>query len=368
MPNIVIIGANFAGASAAKILFKEISAATDKSKYNVKVISSTEKVYFNPSAPRLLVEPDSIDKAFFSAENYIKKYAKGVDFKFIHGTVQHSDFEAKTLTVSGGAGGEIIGIGYDYLIIASGSISQSPAFKIDGDYANSVKAIKEFSKCASNPETKTIAILGGGATGVETAGELAAVFPGKKITLYTGASGPLSTIGKSPQATKKLENAGIKIINNIRYISLDKETNTVHFDDGTSANYDLYIPADGVAPNSHFVDVRYLDDLGYIKVDKYFRIQNHPDVIVTGDVASITSNSMADVQFAQAKPLAATIKKQIFKRGSLIPYTPLRISIIVPIARTGGIGILFGIPIPSFLVKILKGKDFSLGFAKKEYL
>lgn len=367
MSNIVIVGFNFAGNIAAQTIFKEIEKSSDKSKYTVTVVSASDKFYFNPAAPRLLVEPELIDKAFFPIEPYLKKIAKDIKYEFVHGTVDHADFETQTLMVTR-ADGVSKSVAYGNLILASGSRTQNSSLKLDGDSNKSYAAITDLSKEIKN--ATSIAVLGGGSTGVETASEIAYSYPKKQVTLYTGSAGPLDFIGKSAQATKRLEKLGIKVVNHTRYTSIDQsgKTTTINFDDGSSVNYDLYVPTFGVVPNTSFIDNKYLDKQGYVIVDDHLRVKNHPEIIALGDVASGTGKSIGDMKFGQQKPFTASVKKEIFKENvTLTKYEIVKNTILVPISREGGVGVIFGYSFPSFLIKLLKGKDFMLGKAGDDF-
>ncbi|CAH2350982.1 apoptosis-inducing factor 1 [[Candida] railenensis] len=363
--SIVIIGSNVAGITAIGTIFKEIQSSGQKSKYSITVVSKSSHIYGNPTAPRLLVEPQHADKVFFSVENYLKNHSKGVKYEFIHSSVDKTDFNSKILTLSSGKE-----LKYDYLIIASGSHAESPAFKLHGDYLESKKAIKEVNK--SIQDSGSIAILGGGATGVETASEIAYSFPKKKVTLFTGAEGPLSAIGKSIPASKKLEKLGIKIVNKKRFSSIDSTdtgASVITFADGSSETFDFYLPTYGVYPNSDFLDSKYLDDNGYLIVDKNLAVRGHSDVIALGDVASITENSIVDIKFQQTKVFTQTVKKTIFKKDvKLVDYSRGKTTTLIPISKNGGVGLMFGWSVPNFLVKQIKSKDFMISQVGKDYI
>lgn len=363
--SIVIIGSNIAGITGIGTILKEIQSSGDKSKYSLTVVSKSSHIYGNPTAPRLLVEPQHVDKVFFSVEKYLKNHSNGVKYEFIHSSVEKSDFYSKTLTLSSGQE-----LKYDYLIIASGSHAESPAFKLNGDYLESKKAIKEVNK--SIKEAGSIAILGGGATGVETASEIAYTFPKKKVTLFTGADGPLSAIGKSIPATKKLEKLGIKVVNSKRFSSIDTtETgaSVITFADGSSETFDFYLPTYGVYPNSDFIDSKYLDDNGYLVVDKNLAVRGHPEVIALGDVASITENTIVDIKFQQTKVFTHTVKKTIFKKEvKSVEYSRGKTTTLIPISKNGGVGVIFGWSVPSFLVKQIKSKDFMISQVGKDFI
>lgn len=365
--SIVIVGANFAGTIAIDTVFKEAAASANKGKYTVTVISDSSRIYFNPATPRLLVESDKIEKAFFPIEPYLKKHSRGVKYNFVHGRLDHANFDTKTLDVSTKGGQKVVN--YDHLILATGSHYSSPVFKLNGDHTKTIDAIKDLYETIKR--SKTIAIVGGGATGVETAGEVASVYPDKKVTLFTGSSGPLAAINKEKAATSKLRNLGIEIVNKVKFVSVDTnddKSTTITLDDGSAKTFDVYIPSYGNSANSSYVDDEYLDEQGWILVDANLRVKGQPDVIAFGDIASISDRTIVDIKMSQTKPFVQTVKKNIFKRDvKLTPHARTKTTQLVPISKSGGIGVIFGYSVPNFLVRQLKSKDFMLGTASKDF-
>ncbi|CAK7900197.1 apoptosis-inducing factor 1 [[Candida] anglica] len=366
--SIVIIGGNFAAIAAARNTFDQIIAAGKKDDYEVTVISASEKVWCNTTAPRLLVEPEHFEKTVRPVKDFLKESSKGVKFNFIHATAEKSDFDAKTVTVKGSNGSQTVK--YDYLVVATGTKSLSSAFKLNGSFEESHSSVKELNKQII--ASQRIAIVGGGPTGVETAGEIAYSYPKKEVVLYTGSSGPLDFMGtkKSNTASKMLTDLKVKVVNNKRSTSVVTAENgktTLTFGDEGSEVFDLYIPAISGKPNTSFIDSKYLDKGGYLDVDSHFRVKGHPEVIGFGDVLSIAKKTVVDIKFYQTKVFVATIKHDLFNKGSLVSYATGSLTIGVPISRNGGVGLIFGWSMPSFLVKVSKGKDFMIPKAIDAY-
>lgn len=93
----------------------------------------------------------------------------------IQSSVKNVDFKSKSVTIA-----DESKLNYDNLILASGTRSVSPIWKLDSvksvDFT--LDSIKETS--AQIQKAKSIAIIGGGTTGVETAGELGHEYKGKR--------------------------------------------------------------------------------------------------------------------------------------------------------------------------------------------
>ncbi|CUM57727.1 unnamed protein product [Debaryomyces tyrocola] len=327
--HIVIIGGSYAGIIAAKSIF----GRKDQS-VNVTLISSSTNAYFNVSTPRLIVEPDKIDKTLFPVEKTLKKYSNGVDYRFVLGDVVSTDFNNNCLIVENAKGRQTID--YDYLIVASGSRTDSPAFKLDGNYQDTVDSIRKLNR--STKGAKTIIILGGGPTGVETAGELGYLFgKEKEIVLYTGLTGPLLQLGSSKSATtvSKLTQLGVKVVNNKKSTSFEENGShsKVIFEDGSSEDADVVIPAYGLTPNSEFLDAKFLDSRGYLKTDEYLRVKGHHNVLGLGDILSIGENTVVNIKYSQIAAFESVVDFEFFgnKNSKLKTYTPIKTTLGVPV-------------------------------------
>lgn len=359
--HIVIIGGSYAGILAAKSIF----GRKDQS-VNVTLISSSTNAYFNVSTPRLIVEPEKIDKTLFPVEKTLKKYSNGVDYRFVLGNVVSANFNNNSLIVENAKGKQTIN--YDYLIVASGARTDVPAFKLGGDYQDTVDSIKKLNR--STKDAKKIIILGGGPTGVETAGELGYLYGKEKdIVLYTGLTGPLLQLGSSKSATtvSKLAQLGVKVVNNKKSTSFEESgsPSKVIFEDGSSA--DVVIPAYGLIPNSEFLDVKFLDSRGYLKTDEYLRVDGHHNVIGLGDILSIGENTILNIKYSQMAAFESVVDLELFgnKNSKLRPYSPIKATLGVPVSRDGGVGVALGWSLPSFIIKFMKSKDFMISKASE---
>mmetsp|Transcript_7267 Transcript_7267/g.9203 ORF Transcript_7267/g.9203 Transcript_7267/m.9203 type:complete len:371 (-) Transcript_7267:35-1147(-) len=356
--HIVIIGGSYAGVLAAKTIFGHKNKSI-----RVTLISASTHAYFTVATPRLITEPEKIEQTIFPIEETLKKHSGGISYKFVQGRVEIADFNKNSLTVESVTGK--LTVEYDFLVVASGCRTDDPAFRLVGDHNETVDSIKKLNK--STKSAKKIIILGGGPTGVETAGELGLLYGKEKdIVLYTGLTGPLAPLGesKSKAATNRLTGLGVKVINNKRSTGFEKNGthSKVTFDDGSSENTDVIIPVYGLTPNSEYLDKKYLDSNGYLKTDKYFRVEGHHNVLGLGDILSIGENTIVNLTYAQKATFESVVDLEFFdnKNAKLKLYSPIKTTILVPISKNGGIGLVFGWSVPNFLVRILKAKDFMI--------
>lgn len=352
---IVIIGASLAGVSAAKAIIS-LNEAVD-----LTIISPSLSILFPVALPRVLAEPELIDKVFLDVAKRLAPKAKenGHKFTFIEASVQSVDMTNNQVSYSGKESGLI---SYDNLVIATGTSTKAP-FKLDNHSShNDVRSLvlDLAEKCKAS---KTIAVVGGGATGIEVAGELGFKNTAK-VTLIMNTGKPLVGFGDSASNTAKtqLEQLGVDLMYNKHIKS--EENGKVIFDDGNSQQFDLVIQACGYTPNTQFLDNDLLDSKGYVKVDESLRIPGHKNIFVIGDVVSGSWRSIIDISFYQEPVLKSWIKVAI--QGS--PETKLRQYkkpksqpiIVVPISKKGGVMYAYGLCLPNFVVRYLKALTFMI--------
>lgn len=383
LKEVIIIGGSYAALLALKTLLAQQPSSSDSiPQLKITLIAPNDKAFFNIASPRLIVDEDLlIDKTFFSLKDHIEQLVasqgnKGHEVVFIKGRVVNSDFEANTITYEENSGEfERKELKYDNLIVASGTRSPSSVWKLDNvkDQDYTISAIEDLRKQVK--EAKSIAIIGGGATGVETAGELGYANKAKeskdkkRVVLYTGSFGPLS--GPLPkhveQTSKKLKDLNVEIVND-QFVSKVKDGVALEGtgDEDRVEKFDLVIEAQRLIPNTEFIPASQLNEKKYIITDDYFRLPEHQNVICFGDVLAMGEQSSVDLTYAQKPVFAKTVAKEILSQDvKLVSYQKLsRQIILVPIGKDGGVGVLFGFSIPNFLVRLFKSRDFMIPKAK----
>lgn len=205
--NIVILGGSLGGISAAHHVLrqglKELKADNDQFTYRVLLISPNTHIYWNISAPRVIVSKALIshDQSFIPIADGFKQYDRKL-FKSIQATaiaidtyhcvvtldcIQDFDLDddgvAPTLTnnklddaekqagvMEGTSRPVKRTVDYHALIIATGTTADSPLWSLHGRHENTLNAIDAMHNAL--PTAKKIAIAGGGPTGIETAGQI----------------------------------------------------------------------------------------------------------------------------------------------------------------------------------------------------
>jgi NADH dehydrogenase FAD-containing subunit len=232
--NVVILGASFAGLSAAhNFLSKtidELGTTRTAPRYRVVLVSPSTHLYWNIGAPRAIVSSSLVphSKSFVPIEEAFRSYPKN-RFTFIQGSAIAVDFNQKNVTISvignistpildtdahwssGTTNGRACSepkrqtshhIPYHALILASGTSTDSPLLSLHGPHEKTITALDNFHSRVR--DATSIIIVGGGPSGVECAGQLATYInggKGPKRSRHTPLS-PASATFSTPEKKK----------------------------------------------------------------------------------------------------------------------------------------------------------------------
>lgn len=375
--DIVIIGASFAGLHIAHSVLRDVPDA------KVTLINPSTSFFWNIAAPRIVAKPTAFrsDQYLLPIKEAFASYLTEA-FEFIPGTATEIKPTEKTVTVKPN-NAEAKTLSYDYLVIASGSTTSATSGSITGtsipfkptgndDIERLIEAAQGHIAGA-----KEIVIGGAGPIGVELAGELAeaveqSVNAGKvSITLVSATDRvlPMLKPSASAAARKLLEHKKIKILTSKRVSGVvtpedDGSKWTVNLEGGDNLSADLYIPTTGATPNNNFIPKQFLDENGWVTVNKEMRVLSTDGsklpIFAAGD---ITNNSMrlSFKAVEQAQVAAANLKAEIVGATPIKTYEQKgSIMMVVPVGESGGTGQVFGVVPFSFMVKMIKGKTYFL--------
>jgi NADH:ubiquinone reductase (H+-translocating) len=146
----------------------------------------------------------------------------------------------------------------------------------------------------------TVVVGGGGATGVELAGELAEMLPdvarrrglaADRPAVLLVEAGPAILAGSSRQlvdkATEILADLGVQVRTNAAIAAATDEG--FRLTDGELVTGGVFVWAGGVKAPGLVADSELpTGHNGRVKVDRYLRVLDHPEIYVAGDLASVT--------------------------------------------------------------------------------
>ncbi|MFD3429723.1 NAD(P)/FAD-dependent oxidoreductase [Nocardia fluminea] len=273
---IVVLGAGYTGMLAA------IRLARRTRKMDVAI------TLVNPSArftERLRMHQIAAGQEL--AHHDIPEILDGTGVEFVQGRVTAIDPTAQRVHVDGARE-----LAYDELIYALGSTAETTLVPGVADHAVTLddpRLAREFAgKLATlAAQGASVAVCGGGLTGIEAAAEIAESHPGLRVTLISSGE-PGAMMGGRARAhlNKALDRLGI-----IREIGVRVTTvrpDAVELADGTVIGADLTLWTTGVRVSPLAAEAGIETDArGLIVVDPTLKSVSHPMIHAIGDAAAV---------------------------------------------------------------------------------
>ncbi|MFD5463654.1 NAD(P)/FAD-dependent oxidoreductase [Kitasatospora sp. NPDC127059] len=194
-------------------------------------------------------------------------------------------------------------LGYDTLVYALGSRTAWHGVPGAAEHAHPVERAHEVRRLIDGAgRPGTLAVVGGGATGIELAAELAEAHPGWRVRLVSAGQvgGWLSPRGRA-HVRRVLDRLGVAVHENA--------TVTEVTPDGlrTGAGpIDAELTVWAASMEPHPLAARAglaVDDRGRALVDDHLRSLSHPDIHVVGDAAAVTVPGVGTLRMGCATAL-----------------------------------------------------------------
>ncbi|MCU0493975.1 MAG: NAD(P)/FAD-dependent oxidoreductase, partial [Chloroflexaceae bacterium] len=315
------------------------------------------------------LEPEAIA---YPVRAIVRKF-RNVGFQM--GEVKHVDFQNRLVYVDN------YSIPYDYLILAAGSANNYFGNNALAEHTYGLKDIDEAENLRNrvlssferaiverDPQRRkqllTLAVVGGGPTGVELAGAFVELiqhvlrhdYPqinvhDTKVVLIEATDKILAAFPEQLRrnALKRLQRMGVDVRLNTAVASVEKER--VHFKDGTSLETNTVVWAAGVRA------ANLADTLGVaqargarVKVKLSLNLAEYPNVFVVGDMAYLEGYQkpdqaypmVAQVAIQQGKAAAHNILNHVRNR-SLQPFRYFDFGSMATIGRRSAVFDAFGI-------------------------
>lgn len=377
--NIVIVGANFAGLSAAHYILKHTLpqlAKSEGAKYVLHIVNESTHFWWHIGAPREIVSIKDAphDKYFKPIMDGFKQYTQFKDsIVFHHASATGIDVTTRTLTYKPSGGETPESLPYYALVIATGIRSPTPATTLHGDHTISIKALEDLNTRLSS--ASEVIVGGGGPVAVETAGEIGAYLKGKaRITLVAGSDKLLPVLRKAlaDKAQSQLEGLGVTVLYNTQVTSHSEAADgktEVQLSNGNSMLADVYIPAVGVTPNTSFVPEALKQQGGWVDANPTtLRVDAAgPRVYALGDVAHVDNGGVLNLYNA-VPVFGANFSHDVLKDAGVGSVPAERAykrsdgeTQLVPVGPKTGVGAFNGWKMPAFAVSFAKGKDYMAG-------
>jgi NADH dehydrogenase len=301
MKNVVIIGGGYGGIAALKTL-------AGKKDITITLIDQHPYHFLQTEGYALIAGTLPFDRSVVNLYSLCQSYGENVSF--IHDGVSNIDLERKCVYIE-----KKEQIFYDYLIIATGSVTRMMdsieglencgygikslrgAFHMKQFFEHELFARMENSKHAK--EHYSIVIGGAGLTGVEIAAEMQHYFNRyyksntlscDRIAIHLISGSDTVLKGMHPKiiqdAMKHLENLGV-ILHCGSHIS-KVEPHKTCLENGEVVDFDFMLFTGGIRATAmtKSIEVEH-NKLGQIIVDLTLQVPGHPEVFAVGDAAEI---------------------------------------------------------------------------------
>jgi NADH:ubiquinone reductase (H+-translocating) len=277
---------------------------------------------------------------------------------------------------------------YDYLVLALGGETDYAGVPGAAEYTMPLRSFPDALRLrdhfedrfreaasASDPTERrilmTTAIVGGGYTGCQLAGELAAWAPGlaqetgapkseARVALLDRSSHLLKQFGEwaSREAVSVLDRAGVSVYLNTAVERVEPRKLVVGENRVLKAATIVW--AGGIrAPALLAAAGLPTDGRGRALVDRYLRVQGRPNLFALGDCAAIPDGEGATVPATasyatrQGSHLASVLADELQGRTPR-PYEPLKLGELVSLGPHTGVGNPLGVPTTGYPVILLK--------------
>lgn len=365
MKHIVIIGGGCAGVAAAMNAAKKLSSSEAK----ITLLEKRSYFFHSIGSLRAMVDTSFIPKICIPFDNVFKD-CSNAEMKFA--SVDSVEYEDRTVTFTPNSGNQET-ISYDYLIIATGSSYPTP-IKPSSEKNSSQEDIEEqFRNTAQNiKDSERILIVGGGAVGIEMAGELKSFYPEKKVMLIDTHDELLSK-QNVPKLRKPVHKAlvdlGVEVILGQRlkerFSSHQFGTKSLVTEAGLTIESDAQLICVGMKPNTILMKDPECLDGNFIKVTPTMQVNHssakYKNVFVLGDASNHPTPKMAYWAGQQGTHLAKSIVANVRNGKQIQPYmAPSNEALFLPLGPNGGVSqmpIFGGIVVGDFLTKMIKSKD-----------
>ncbi|KAG0097512.1 Apoptosis-inducing factor 2 [Podila epicladia] len=350
----------------------------------IAVINQRDARHHAMGSFRALVNADYAEQAWIP---YTKLFPKGSKHKIVQGKIAEVHHHHVVLATG-------VSIPFDYLALCTGSLNPSPAkFNVDSS-AESLAITKKARE--DLVKSKNIVVVGGGACGVELAGEIKTAYHDKNVTLIHATSTLVDYPGYSDAmksgALTHLESLGVNVVLNEKIViegltfenSIQVAPRSIRTSSGKMIESDIQFLSVGIRVDTGYLstlkpanhaafDSSRLVNAGThtIKVRKTLQIDQEglTHIFAVGDCGDFSKvPTAAACRFtapAAAKNILALADNE--KNSNKVPSlsdgnAPPAVMCLATGPTTGVLSLpLVGMRFSNFFSKLLKSKDLMLG-------
>lgn len=374
---VVIVGGGFAGAYCARTLARELGRGGEA---RVAIVSEDNVLTFQPMLPE--VAGSSLSP--FDVVNPLRDFCRGANV--LRGTVRAIDWKTRTVQLDAGRFTPDHTIEFEHLVLAMGSVvdfSQVPgmaqhglpmktvahALRLRSAVINRLEEANLTDDAIARRKLLTFVVVGGGYTGVETAGQLLdfvqSVQPlyGNlreeriRVILVHSRGHLLAEIGEElgDYAQRVLEKRGTEVIVNARVVEVDADEAVL--DNGTTIETHTVISTVGNTTHPVLVDLcRQLGITlakGRIRTEPTMRVAGQTNLWAAGDCAAApwggdVSPPTAQFALRQGVQLARNLART-FRGEAMLPFTHQNLGQLATVGKHAAVAEMFGYRFSGFI-------------------
>jgi NADH dehydrogenase FAD-containing subunit len=266
-PHIVVLGAGYTGLLAAKLLARRatVTLVNDRDRFVERM-----RNHQLATGQRLRDVP-------------LRDLIRGSGVRLLVDHVTRIDPERRHVELAGGAEP----VRYDLLVYALGSHADLDAVPGAAEHATAVADAERAARLHGRMRTAaTVAVVGGGLTGIEAATELAETYPDRTVRLVSGGTlGPALSERGQDHLYRTVDRLGIRLHEHARVVKVAEDS--LLLDDGERVGADAVVWTTGFrVPHLAREAGLAVGDNGRMLVDGTMRSVSHPDVYAVGDAAA----------------------------------------------------------------------------------
>jgi NADH dehydrogenase len=379
---VVIAGGGFAGAYCARALGRALGR--DEGERRVALVAERNVLVFQP----MLAEVAGSSLAAVDVVNPLRQFCRGANV--LQGTIQKVDWASRTLSLDGGRFSRDHVVGFRHLVLALGSVTDlgsvpgmpeygwpmknvADALRLRAALINRLEEANLVEDAATRARLLTFVVVGGGYTGVETAGQmLDFIRQAHRFYANLRASAPrvvlvhsrgelLGEIGPDLGAYARgvLVRRGVEVRLNCRVSAVSARQ--VVLGDGSHIDANTVVTTVGSAPNPVAMDLcRQLGidpPKGRIPTDSAMRVAGVGDLWAAGDGAAVPWDDRGEskvspptAQFAlrQGALLGRNLAR-ILRGGQPRPFRYRYMGQLASIGERAAVAEVFGFHFKGFL-------------------
>jgi NADH dehydrogenase FAD-containing subunit len=369
---VVVLGGGGAGATTARAL----SQTLDKSKYSLTLINPLPYRVVLPATVRMTVTAtDKLDETALIP--YDKLFLNG-NGTFKQGKVESISLEGYEKDEGGVLlleGGEKVE--FHILVLATGSTWPGPT-----TFPETQEGVKEHINARREDvkNAKNIVLIGGGAVGVETAGELKTEFPDKKVTIVHGGSQLVNdtySVKYRKTLEKRCTKIGIELVLGETVEDIPASNGPeVKTKSGKTIPADLVLVTTGPRPNTALIasslGASTLAANNCVKVKPTLQLAEHANIFAVGDIIDWKEQKQVMKAVNHAALVAVNIPKYLAAGGKdvkgLKEYKSMNEILCCTVGRNGGVAYINafgGVILGDWFVKMVKAKTLLVPDSRK---